>query len=166
MRSACIILVASLFLAVPSSAGAQTSSVDDEAIRKLYNDFFQAFIQGGFSAAIESLRQSGSIDPHVAQELERQFQGMGLPIGRADSYEVVHETQIAHITRFRTLYFLTHHETQPMAWGLRFYKKVTGVWVIVHARFELEFVEDFLRLPEVQFAAYRRLLLEERRSER
>ncbi len=92
MRFACIILVASLFLAVPSSAGAQTSSVDDEAIRKLYNNFFQAFIQAGFSAAVESLVQSGSIDPHVAQELERQFQGMGLPTGRADSYEVVHET--------------------------------------------------------------------------
>ena len=53
-----------------------------------------------------------------------------------------------------------------MAWGLRFYKKVTGVWVTAHVRFELEFVEDFLRLPEVQFAAYRRLLLGERRSER
>ena len=41
---------------------------------------------------------------------------------------------------------------------MHFYRKVTGVWVFTDAKWESDFVEDFLLMPEVEFAAYRRML--------
>jgi hypothetical protein len=35
---------------------------------------------------------------------------------------------------------------------------VNGVWVFTNVRWEAEFVEDFLNLPELEFVAYRKLL--------
>jgi hypothetical protein len=45
-----------------------------------------------------------------------------------------------------------------MAWRLRFYQKTNGVWVISDVDFEFRYIEDFLRLPEVEFVAYRAMI--------
>lgn len=154
-RIAGVALVGWLLLALSATAPAQTTSADDEAIRKLYNDFFEAFRQGGPSAAVANLRQSGSLGEETARALERRLQGVTFPAGRADSYTAVSEMEIPHSLRFRSLTFLTHHDAEPVAWRLRFYQKTNGVWVILGVDFELRYVEDFLRLPQLEFAAYR-----------
>lgn len=150
-----VVLVGWVGLILTGTAPAQSFSADDEAIRKLYNDFFEAFRQGGPAAAVANLRQSGSLDEDTAQALERRLQGVSFPAGRADSYTVVTEMEIPHSLRFRSLTFLTHHDTRPVAWRLRFYQKTNGVWVILNVDFELRFVEDFLRLPQLEFDAHR-----------
>jgi hypothetical protein len=52
-------------------------------------------------------------------------------------------------------------EGNQVAWRLRFYRRVTGVWVFTDVQWESQFVEDFIRLPAVEFAAYRKLLEQE-----
>lgn len=156
-------LVAGVFLAgvlllLPAAAQAQRSAADDAAVQKLYDDFFEAMRQGGPSAAVATLRQSGSLDPQKAQAMERRLQNTKFPAGRVDSYTVVSEMEIPGSFRFRSILFLTHHETGAVAWRLRFYQKPAGVWVIINVDFETEFVEDFLRLPEIQFESFRALL--------
>jgi hypothetical protein len=153
-----VVLLAGAALALGSvPASAQRSSADDAAVQKLYADFFEALRQGGPSAAVATLRQSGSLDPQKAIAMERRLQNTRFPSGRVDSYVVVSELEIPGSYRFRSILFLTHHETAPVAWRLRFYQKPTGVWVIINVDFEIEFVEDFLRLPEIQFEAFRAL---------
>jgi hypothetical protein len=153
-----VVLLAGAALALgPVPASAQRSSADDAAVQKLYSDFFEAMRQGGPSAAVATLRQSGSLDPQRAIAMERRLQDRRFPSGRVDSYAVVSELEIPGTFRFRSIQFLTHHETAPVAWRLRFYQKPTGVWVIINVDFEIEFVEDFLRLPEIQFDAFRAL---------
>jgi hypothetical protein len=149
--------VASWFLVAPTTAAAQTRG-DDEPVRKLYTDFFEAFRQGGPPSAVAALRQSGSLPAVRAQELERRLQGAPFPIGLADSYVVVDEMEIPHALRYRSLRFLTYHDSAPVAWRLRFYQRTNGVWIISSVDFEREFVEDFLRLPEIEFTTYRTLL--------
>jgi len=147
-------------LLVPPGAGAQTSLADDEAIRLLYGNFFDAFRQGGAQGVVAYLRQSGSIEDEVLRSLERRTQAIERNpfIGRPDSFVVVHQTEIAGAPRYRTVYALTHHDSRPLAWRLRFYKKVTGVWVFTDVQWEEQYVEDFLKMSELEFAAYRRLL--------
>ena len=150
------LLVAGLLLS-PAAARAQYSP-GNEAVRKLYTDFFEAFTQAGPAGAIGVLAQSGSISQQTAQALERRLQSIQPNVGRADSYAVVSEMEIPNSLRYRSATFLTHHENVPVAWRLRFYQKTNGVWVISDVDFELRYVEDFLRLPEIQFAAFRALV--------
>jgi len=158
-RMLAVVLLAGAALALaPAPAQAQRSSADDAAVQKLYDDFFEAMRQGGPSAAVATLRQSGSLDPQKAMAMERRLQNTRFPAGRVDSYTVVSEMEIPGSFRFRSILFLTHHETGAVAWRLRFYQKPAGVWVIINVDFETEFVEDFLRLPEIQFEAFRALL--------
>lgn len=158
-RMLAVVLLAGAALALaPVSAQGQRSSADDAAVQKLYSDFFEALRQGGPSAGVATLRQSGSLNPERAIAMERRLQDRRFPAGRVDSYAVVSELEIPGTFRYRSLMFLTHHETGVVAWRLRFYQKPTGVWVIINVDFEFEFVEDFLRLPEIQFESYRALL--------
>lgn len=160
MRAKSLLLVGCLWLAAPCTVAAQTSPADDEAIRVLYDKFFEAFRQAGAQGAIAYLRQSGSIEEDVLRQLERRARAAEQDprMGRPDSYVVIQETQIAHALRFRTFYFLTHHDSSVIAWRLRFYKKVTGVWIFTDVRADSDFVEDFLRMSELEFAAYRRIV--------
>ncbi|MGH9780105.1 MAG: hypothetical protein ACRD5I_17020 [Candidatus Acidiferrales bacterium] len=157
-RLVAVAVLAGVVLLAPTAARAQRSSADDAAVQKLYDDFFEAMRQGGPSAAVATLRQSGSLDPQKAQAMERRLQNTKFPAGRVDSYTVVSEMEIPGSFRFRSILFLTHHETGAVAWRLRFYQKPAGVWVIINVDFETEFVEDFLRLPEIQFESFRALL--------
>ncbi|MFQ5695945.1 MAG: hypothetical protein ACE5HB_08145 [Terriglobia bacterium] len=156
-----LIVLGLLLLGTGSPVPAQRSPADDEAIRALYTEFFEALRQAGVQGAIGYLRQSGTIAEDDLQALERKARAAieGNPlIGRPESWVVVNQTEVAGATRFRGVHAMTHHDGRPVAWRLRFYKKVTGVWVFTNVAEELEFVEDFLRLPEVEFLAYRRLL--------
>ena len=161
MRVKYLLLVGCLWLAVPCAVMAQTSSADDEALRTLYSGFFEAFRQAGAQGAIAYLRQGGSIEEDVLQELKRRTRAAerNPMVGRPDSYVAVNEAEIPHARRFRTVYFLTHHDSSVIAWRLRFYRKVTGVWIFTDVQAEQNFVEDFLRMSELEFAAYRRLLI-------
>jgi hypothetical protein len=160
-------LLLACLLLVPFGGAAQGDLADDEAIRLLCNNFFDAFRQGGAQGVVAYLRQSGSIEDEVLRSLERRTLAIERKpfIGRPDSFVIVHETQIAGALRYRTVYALTHHDSRPLAWRLRFYKKVTGVWVFTDVQWEEQYVEDFLKMPELEFAAYRRTL-ERPRSER
>ncbi len=140
--------------AMPASAQPQSN----EAVRKLYTDFFDAFTQAGPAGAIGVLAQSGSISQRTAQELENRVRNIQPQVGRADSWTVVAELEIPNSLRYRSALFLTHHENVPMAWRLCFYQKTNGVWVISDVDFEFRYVEDFLRLPEIEFAAYRAMI--------
>jgi hypothetical protein len=157
-RLVAVVFLAGVLLLLPAAAQAQRSAADDAAVQKLYSDFFEAMRQGGPSAAVATLRQSGSLGTERAIALERRLQDRRFPSGRVDSYAVVSELEVSGTFRYRSMMFLTHHETGVVAWRLRFYQRPTGVWVIINVDFELEFVEDFLRLPEIQFEAYRALL--------
>ena len=150
------LLVAGLLLA-PAGARAQYSP-GNEAVRKLYTDFFEAFTQAGPAGAIGVLAQSSSISQRTAEELQRRVQGMQPNVGRADSWVLVAELEIPNSLRYRSAVFLTHHENVPVAWRLRFYQRTNGVWVISDVDFEFRYVEDFLRLPEVEFVAYRAMI--------
>ena len=160
-------LLLTCLLLVPLGGAAQTSLADDEAIRLLYDNFFGAFRQGGAQGVVAYLRQSGSIEDEVLRSLERRTQAIERNpfIGRPDSFVVVNQTEIAGAPRYRTVYALTHHDSRPLGWRLRFYKKVTGVWVFTDVQWEEQYVEDFLKMSELEFAAYRRML-ERPRSER
>jgi len=153
-----LMLAAALALALVAAGAAQAPAADDEAIRKLYNDFFEAFRQGGTAAAIANLRQSGALDLDMIENLERRFARARFPSGRADSYAVVSEMEIPHTRRFRSILFLTHHDGGPVAWRLRFYEKTNGVWVIASVGFEVRFVEDFLLMPQLEFNAYQAMI--------
>lgn len=159
-KTAWIFWLGCLLLSGSWQLPAQQSLADNEAIRQLYDKFFEAFRQGGARGAAAYLRQSGSIDEANMQRLERRAQAVERNpfIGRPDSYVAVNETEIPGARRYRTVYALTHHDSRPVAWRLRFYKKVTGVWVFTDVQWEVEFVEDFLRLSELEFVAYRKLL--------
>lgn len=163
MRTRSLWLLACLLLAGTGLARAQANPADDEAIRRLTDNFFDAFRQGGGQGVAAYLRQSGSVEEDVLRQLERRAQAVerNPMIGRPDSYVVVNETEIPHAPRYRTLYALTHHDSRPVAWRLRFYRKVTGVWVFTDVQWEEQFVEDFLRLSELEFLAYRKTLEQE-----
>jgi hypothetical protein len=150
------VLAAALLTGAATPATAQPQS--NEAVRKLYTDFFDAFTQAGPAGAIGVLGQSGSISQRAAQELERRMQSFQPTVGRADSWTAVAELEIPNSLRNRSALFLTHHENVPVAWRLRFYQRTNGVWVIVDVDYELRYVEDFLRLPEVEFTAYRAMI--------
>ncbi len=156
-RSATVIMLGTVLLLSAVPALAQGSSAD-EGVRKLYTDFFEALRQAGPGGALAHLRQTGSLSPEAAQLMERRFQAIQKRVGRADSYVVVNEMEIPHSLRFASITFLTHHEDAPVAWRLRFYQKTSGVWIITDVDFELQFVEDFLCLPEIEFAGYRAVL--------
>ena len=160
-----LMLAAALALALVAAGAAQAPAADDEAIRKLYNDFFEAFRQGGPVAAIANLRQSGALDLDMIENLERRFARARFPSGRADSYAVVSEMEIPHTRRFRSILFLTHHDGGPVAWRLRFYEKTNGVWVIASVGFEVRFVEDFLLMPQLEFNAYQAMIQLAERAE-
>jgi len=150
-------------MAVP--AWPQSRAADEAAVQGLYNEFFEALRQGGARGAVGYLRQSGTIAEEELRRLERKgavvLEGDPM-IGRPDSWAVVQKTEIAGAERYRAIQALTHHQGRPVAWRLRFYRRVTGVWVFTDVQWENVYVEDFLRLPEVQFAAYRKLLEEKK----
>ena len=148
--------VGAILAAISMPAGAQPAS--NEPVRKLYTDFFDAFTQAGPAGAIGVLAQSGSISQRTAQELESRVRSIQPQVGRADSWTVVAELEIPNSLRYRSALFLTHHENVPMAWRLRFYQKTNGVWVISDVDFEFRYIEDFLRLPEIEFIAYRAMI--------
>ena len=157
MRKQVILAVAAaVLLAAAMPATAQPQS--NEAVRKLYTDFFEAFTQTGPAGAIGVLAQSGSIPQRAAQELENRVRGIASNVGRADSWTLVAELEIPNSLRYRSALFLTYHENVPMAWRLRFYQKTNGVWVISDVDFEFRYIEDFLRLPEIEFTAYRAMI--------
>ncbi|HKZ53223.1 MAG TPA: hypothetical protein VJ085_08090 [Candidatus Acidoferrales bacterium] len=161
MRTTRILLVVCLLLIATGGAWAQTSSTDDAAVARLYGEFFEALRQAGAQGAIGYLRQSGSIAEDELQRLERQARRvleLNPYVGRPDSWAVVNQTEIAGSQRYRTVYALTHHDGRAVAWRLHFYRKVTGVWVFTDVQWESKYVEDFLRLTELEFAAYRRQL--------
>lgn len=153
------------FLLVASGTGwGQRSTADDEAIRVLYNDFFEAFRQGGAQGAAGYLRQSGTVDPETLTRLERRGRvrlEMNPMVGRPDSWVALREAEIPGALRYRVVYAMTHHDGRAVAWRLRFYQKVTGLWVFTDVQWEDHFVEDFLNLPEIQFIAYERILVED-----
>ena len=156
-----LLLVIFLLLGSSASARAQADYTGDEAVRKLYTDFFEALRSGGLQGAIANLRQSGSIDPQVAEALERRLQSdtYEFPVGQADSYTVVGETEILHTLRYRSVDFLSYHERGPVAWRIRFYQRVTGRWVISDVRWvQGPFVEDFLRMSTLQYTAYQAMI--------
>jgi len=161
MRSTRILLVGCLLLIAVVGAGAQTSSTDDTAIARLYGEFFEALRQAGAQGAMGYLRQSGSVSEDELRRLEREARTvleLNPYVGRPDSWAVVNQTEIAGSQRYRTVYVLTHHDGRAVAWRLHFYRKVTGVWVFTSVQWEAKYVEDFLRLSELEFAAYRRQL--------
>lgn len=161
MTTTRIVLVGFLLLVAAGGLGAQRSPADDAAIRALYSEFFEAFRQAGAQGASGYLRQSGSIEEETLRELEREARVAleGNPVvGRPDSWVVVREAEIAGADRYRVVYALTHHDGRPVPWRLRLYKKVTGVWVFTDVDWEVDFVEDLLRMSPLEFAAYRRLL--------
>lgn len=160
-----LVCALALALGLAASASAQVPSADDEAIRKLYTDFFEALRQGGTVAVIANLRQSAALDLDMIENLERRFQRARFPAGRADSYAVVAEMEIPHSLRFRSMLFLTHHDGGPVGWRLRFYEKTNGVWVIASVGFETRFVEDFLRMPQLEFDAYQAMIRLAERAE-
>lgn len=160
-----LLLAIPLTLALAVAASAQAPTADDEAIRKLYTDFFEAFRNGGPDAAIANLRQSAALDLDMIDNLERRFSRTRFPAGRADSYAAVGEMEIPGSRRYRSLLFLTHHDGGPVAWRLRFYEKTNGVWVIASVGFEVRFVEDFLRLPQLEFNAYQAMIQLAERAE-
>lgn len=155
-----VLLAFFLVGSAPGATSAQERLADSEAIRLLYDKFFESFRQGGAQGAAGYLRQSGSIAEEVLRTLEQRALTVERNpfVGRPDSYVVVTETEIPRASRYRTVYALTYHDSRPVAWRLRFYKKVTGVWVFTDVQWEVEFVEDFLRLPELQFVGYRRIV--------
>lgn len=157
-RLMAIVSVVGVSLLVACGDALAQGSSADEGLRKLYTDFFEALRQAGPGGALAHLRQTGSLSPEASQLMERRFQAIQKRVGRADSYVVVSEMEIPHSLRFASISFLTHHEDAPVAWRLRFYQKTNGVWIITDVDFELQFVEDFLRLPEIEFAAYRAVL--------
>lgn len=161
MKRVGVLMGICLLLAFALGLSAQQNAGDDEAIRKLYGDFFETFRQAGPQGAAGYLRSSGTIDEEVLRELEREAPARLLLnplIGRPDSWAMVREAGIPQLPRYRTVYAVTHHGGRPVAWRMRFYRKVTGVWVFTDVGWESNFVEDFLLLPEVEFAAYRRML--------
>jgi hypothetical protein len=161
MRITEILLVGCLLLAAAGGTRAQVGSADDDAIARLYGEFFEALRQAGAQGAAGYLRQSGSISEEDLRRLEvegRRALELDPFVGRPDSWAVLNQTEIAGSVRYRTVFALTHHDGRAVAWRLRFYKKVTGVWVFTDVRWETKYVEDFVRLPELQFAAYRALL--------
>lgn len=158
---ACLLLVAPIHgEPVPGepAAGAQTSDADAEAVRTLHTGFFEGLRQGGVEGAIAHLRQTGGLDPRALPGLERRLRTVETDFGRPDGYALVNETEIPHAPRFHSAVFLTFHDSGSVAWRLRFYRRVTGVWIISTVQVETEFVEDFVRLGEVEFSAYRAVL--------
>ncbi|HXE75637.1 MAG TPA: hypothetical protein VNN18_08385 [Candidatus Xenobia bacterium] len=149
-------VTAAALIAAATPAAAQPQA--NEAVRKLYTDFFEAFTQAGPAGAIGVLGQSGSIPQRTTYELERRMQSFQPTVGRADSWTLVAELEIPNSLRYRSALFLTYHENVPVAWRLRFYQRTNGVWVIVDVDYELRYVEDFLRLPEIEFTAHRALI--------
>jgi hypothetical protein len=165
MRIARILAVGCLLLGLAGPAWGQARTADDAAIEKLYNDFFEALRQAGAQGAVGYLRQSGTISESNLRQLEREAQAVlerNPMVGRPDSWVVVNTTEVAGAPRYRAVYAVTHHEGRPLAWRLRFYQRVTGVWVFTDVEWEAKYVEDFLRLPEIQFDAYRKLLEEKK----
>jgi len=140
------------------SAGAQVSEADAEAVRTLHTGFFEGLRQGGADGALAHLRQTGTFDARALPGLERRLRAVEADFGRPDGYALVNETEIPHAPRFRSGVFLSYHDSGLVAWRLRFYRRVTGVWVITTVQLESEFVEDFVRLGEVEFSAYRAIL--------
>lgn len=159
MKIRFLLLIACLALAGTGAARAQTSVADEEAVRQLYDRLFEALRQAGAQGVVAYLRQSGAIEEEVLGALERRAGALERDprIGRPDSYVIVNETELPRAPRYRTVYALTHHDSRPVAWRLRFYKKVTGVWVFTDVQWEERFVEDFLRLGELEFLAYKRM---------
>ncbi len=153
-----VLLVGVALLLAPAAARAQRSSADDEVVRKLYIGFFDALRQAGPGGAVAYLRLTGTLSPGAVEAMWGRLQAVQARAGRADSYVVVNEMEIPHSLRYRTITFLTHHENAPVGWRLRFYQQTNGVWVVSDVDFELQFVEDFLRLPEIEFAAHRAVL--------
>lgn len=163
MRTFPIFVVALLMLVSVVPVAAQTRTADDAAIEKLYNDFFEALRQAGSQGAAGYLRQSGTISEADLRRLEveaRTALERNPQVGRPDSWTIVNSTELEGAPRFRTVYALTHHDSRPVAWRLRFYQKVTGVWVFIDVDWEVKYVDDFLRLPEIEFDAYRKQLSE------
>ncbi len=161
MRTKRIVLLGCLLLVAVGGAGAQRNVADDDAIRRLYAEFFEALRQAGAQGAAGYLRQSGSMAESDLRRLEydaRASLEQNPFVGRPDSWAVVNQTEIAGTERYRTVYVITHHDGRAVAWRLKLYRKVTGVWVYTDVQWEVELVEDFLRLSEVEFAAYRRML--------
>lgn len=160
MRTTRILLAGCLLLIATSGAWAQTSSADDAAIAQLYGEFFEALRQAGAQGAMGYLRQSGSISEEELRQLEREARRaleLDPQVGRPDSWAMVNQTEITGSERYRTVYTLTHHDGRAVAWRLHFYRRVTGVWVFTSVKWETRYVEDFLRLTELEFAAYRRM---------
>lgn len=152
-----------LVMLVAAPVWPQTRAGDDAAIEKLYNEFFEALRQAGAQGAVGYLRQSGTIAEEELQRLEREAAAVLIRnpfVGRPDSWTVVSKKEISGAERYRAVYAITHHDGRPVAWRLRFYRRVTGVWVFTDVQWESRFVEDFIRLPAVEFAAYRKLLEE------
>lgn len=158
MRKPILLAVLAVAILAAASMPAAAQPASNEPVRKLYTDFFDSFTQAGPAGAIGVLAQSGSISQRAAQELESRVRGIQPQVGRADSWTVVAELEIPNSLRYRSALFLTHHENVPMAWRLRFYQKTNGVWVISDVDFEFRYIEDFLRLPEIEFAAYRAMI--------
>src|SRR3990172_8352056 len=77
MRTRGLWLLACLLLAVTGLARAQANPADDEAIRRLTDNFFDAFRQGGGQGVAAYLRQSGSIEEDVLRPLGRRRRGGG-----------------------------------------------------------------------------------------
>lgn len=166
MRIAQVLTIGCLLLGLACPAWGQTRTADDAAIEKLYNDFFEALRQAGAQGAVGYLRQSGTIAEPDLRQLERDAQAVlerNPMVGRPDSWAVVNKTEVAGAPRYRAVSAVTHHEGRPVAWRLRFYQRVTGVWVFTDVQWEARYVEDFLNLPAIQFAAYRKLLEEEKK---
>jgi len=155
---AAVLLVGAVLVLAPAGARAQRSPADDEAVQKLYTGFFDALRQAGPGGAVAYLRLTGTLSPGAVEAMGGRLQAIQARAGRADSYVVVNEVEIPHSLRYRSITFLTHHENAPVAWRLRFYQQTNGVWVVSDVDFELQFVEDFLRLPEIEFATYRAVL--------
>lgn len=155
---AVVLLVGAALSLAPAAALAQRSPSDDEAVQKLYTGFFDALRQAGPGGAVAYLRLTGTLSPGAVEVMGGRLQAIQSRAGRADSYVVVNEMEIPHSLRYRSITFLTHHENAPVAWRLRFYQQINGVWVVSDVDFELQFVEDFLRLPEIEFAAHRAVL--------
>jgi hypothetical protein len=161
MKRCGALAVTGLLLACNSIAWAQEAPVEEEAVRRLCGEFFDALQQAGAQGAAGYLRKSGTIEDDVLRELEREAQARLLAnpaIGRPDSWAIVRETGIPYVSRYRSVYAVTYHDGKPVGWRMRFYRKVTGVWVFTDIDWESQFVEDFLLMPGVEFAAYRRLL--------
>ena len=160
MRYLCVVLVTCLLLGGVADGRAQASPGDDAALREIYEQFFEALRVGGANGVIGYLRQSGSIAPALLPVLEREARALrvGPSATRPDAHVLVEETRLPRTNRIRTLKFLSYHDNQPVAWRLDFYRRTTGVWIVTNVRWETEYVNDFIRLSALQFAAYRKLL--------